>query len=119
MAVDLTSFRADTDALLTLWGETVAIHRLTLNHATIPPTETWATSGDVAMEIQPTAGMKIRHDAGVVAQSTHWGFAKYNSGIVVGDRIIRFGDSNYYEVLRVDDFEDHLEIWMRYVKGVV
>ena len=119
MAIDLTGFRADTDTLLSDWGEAVDIYRLSINYDTVPPTETWADSADATVEIQPIAGNKFRHDAGVLAEATHWGFAVYNSGILVGDRIYRTGDTNYYDVLRVDNLEDHLEIWMKYVKGAV
>ncbi len=119
MTIDLTGFYADTDFLLTEWGETVDVYRLTVNYNTIPPTETWADAADVTMEIQPIAGSKLRHDAGILAEATHWGFADYDSGVLVTDRIYRAGETNNYNVLREDNLEDHLEIWMKYVAGAV
>lgn len=117
MAIDLTGFRADTTALLALWGESVDIHRLTVDWDTVPPTETWANDHSETLEIQPTAGMKIRHDAGLLINATHWAMAEYDADIVVTDRIFRGGITNYYDVLRVDNLEDHLEIWMKFVEG--
>ena len=119
MAIDLTGFKADTDTLLTEWGETVTIQRLSIDYSTSPPTETWADSGTLSMEIQPISGSKFRADPGILVNATHWGFADYDSGLVVGDHIIRTGDTNYYDVLRVDNLEDHLETWMKYVAGAV
>ncbi len=120
MTIDLTGFKADTDSLLTDWGETVTIKRLTLDYNTVPPTETWnAEAVTVSMEMQPISGSKMRHDAGILASATHWGLAKFDSGILTTDRLFRAGDTNHYDVLRVDDLEDHLEIWMKYVAGAV
>ncbi len=120
MTIDLTGFQADTDSLLSDWGETVTIQRLTVNYNTVPPTETWtAEATTVSMEIQPISGNLGRHDAGLLAEATHWGFADYDSGLLTNDRIIRSGDINHYQILRVDNLEDHLEIWMKYVEGVV
>ncbi len=121
MAIDLTGAKAATDTLLTLWGETITIQRLSLNYSTSPPTETWSSAGisTISMEIQPISGSMRRHDAGLLAAATHWGLADYDSGLLTNDRIIRAGDTNYYEVIRVDNLEDHLEVWMKYVAGAI
>ena len=119
MSIDLTGFRADTVALLTLWGETVTPKRLSIDYSTVPPTETWNAAATYSMEIQPVSGSMSRGDPGLIAGATHWGFAAYNAGVLTDDRIIRAGDTNYYLVTRVDDLEDHLEVWMKYVAGAV
>jgi len=119
MAIDLTAFRADTTALLTLWGETVTPKRLAINYATVPPTETWTDAATFTMEIQPISGSMFRGDPGLIDNATHWGFAAYDAGVLTDDRIIRAGDTNHYLVTRVDDLEDHLEVWMKYVAGAV
>ena len=119
MAIDLTGFRADTTALLTLWGETVTPKRLSIDYTTVPPTETWTDAAIISMEIQPIAGSMFRGDPGLIVDASHWGFVAYDSGVLKNDRIIRAGDTNYYLVTRVDDLEDHLEVWMKYVAGAV
>ncbi len=123
MAIDLTGFRADTVALLTLWGETVTPRRLTIDYSTIPPTETWNDAATISMEIQPISGSMFRGDPGLIAGADHWGITIYEAGGLIDDRIIRTGyapaDTNYYLVTRVDDLEDHLEVWMKYVAGAV
>ncbi len=123
MAIDLTGFRADTTALLVLWGETVTPKRLSIDYAAVPPTETWTAAATFSMEIQPISGSMFRGDPGLISGATHWGFAAYNAGVLVDDRIIRTAyapaDTNYYLVTRVDDLEDHLEVWMKCVAGAV
>ena len=119
MTIDLTGFQTDTDTLLSDWGETVTIKRLTIDYDTVPPEETWATSTTVSMEIQQRGGSMGRKDSGLADEATHWGFADYNSGVLVNDRIYRSGDDSYYLVLSVSDLEDHLEVWMKYVQGAL
>lgn len=119
MAIDLTGFRADTSALLVLWGETVTLRRFSIDYNTIPPTETPTDITTISMEIQPISGRMFRGDPGLIAGADHWGITAYDAGVLVDDRIIRAGDTNYYLVTRVDDLEDHLEVWMKYVAGAV
>jgi hypothetical protein len=119
MTIDLAGFIADTTAILGDWGETVTIQRLAINYATVPPTETWTDSGTVSMEIQPSSGNLSRSDPGLLSERTHLGIAAYNAGLLANDKIIRSGDTNYYLILRVEDWEDHLEVWMKYVAGAV
>jgi len=119
MALDLTQHRADTSRILTQHGETVTPRRLTIDDSTVPPTETWPDAATITMEIQPISGSMFRGDPGLIAGASHWGIAAYNAGTLLNDRIIRAGDTNYYLVVRVDDLEDHLEVWMKYVAGAV
>ena len=119
MAIDLTKFRSDTTALLVLWGETVTVQRLSIDYSPIPPTETWTATLTLLMEIQSISGSMFRGDPGLIAGADHWGMAAYDAGILTDDRIIRAGDANHYLVTRVDDLEDHLEVWMKYVVGAV
>ncbi len=119
MSLDLTQQYTDTDWVLSQHGETVSVYRLLLSYTTVPPTETWASATTATIEIQPMGGNMPRHDAGLAAGATHFGFADYDSAIVQNDRIMRTGDTNYYLVLDSKNYEDHLELYMKYCKGAV
>jgi hypothetical protein len=119
MPFDYSPYQDLVDWALSEYGESVTYKRLTIDYAAVPPTETWTLTGTVWSIVQPLSGHFLRSDPGRAAGATHRILAAFDSGIFVGDRIFRAGDTNYYEVQIVEDWEVLFQITAKYCKGAL
>jgi len=58
-----------------------------------------------------------KDERGELVDYTHVLYFPYTSTVSVGMRIIEDGQTDYYEVMRVDPFEDHNRVYGKLVEG--
>ena len=117
------SIATDTDALLTVWGETVTIRRNTPTYGDIGElTDSWATLSTPLADVQPVDAEKAMVTVAIGEQRilTHRIFFPDATAIRAGDRIRRAswasGDDEL-EVQYVMTDEGHVEVYTSAVAG--
>jgi len=119
MTWDVTPYQDLIAWAVSEYGETATIKRLSIDYDAVPPEETWSETGTTTIIFQPSAGYFLRRDPGAMARSTHRGLATHDSGIEIGDRIYRSGETDYYRVDKVEKWKIYFEVWMKYVQGAL
>ena len=120
MAFDYSPFQVLVAWALEEYGESITFKRLSVDYATTPPTETWTLTGTVYAIVQPVSGSLWRHDAGFLEDSTHRILVTHDSGILEADRIFRSGDSNYFLVQCIGNWQTVMfQIAAKYVAGAM
>jgi len=121
------SWRDDTNTIIADSGEvTVSVYRVVLAdfeklQLPVPRSSTYEDLRFVesaTVQIFPKRGESIKDARGNVIPTTHEIIWPWTSTIQVGDRVYESGTTNdYYEINRIDGYEDHKEAWVEKVKS--
>lgn len=103
----------DTDALLTVWGETVTVVRNTATYGALgQPSDSWSSVATPSSDIQPVSGTVFTDAAGQKREATHRIFFPNGTAVLQKDRVRPSGWSSgddEYEVQQVLSDEGHVE----------
>ncbi len=109
---------ADTQRLLQSGGVSVTVHSQAYNYDNIPSTRKASSTVETkTVHIFPKSGSGSRDEKGLLAEATHQIMFPLTSSVAVGHRIYQSGETDFFQVLRVDSFEDHKEIRARKVEN--
>jgi len=116
------SYKLDTVAIIGDSGGTVVavkyVDRIVAEKTTLPVPRSGALSVRCTATVQVFPVTRSREAAlakdarGEVAHYTHLIYAPRTSSVsvTVGDRLYAAGESDWWEVVRVDEYEDHIRI---------
>jgi len=123
------SWRDDTNTVIADSGEvTVSVYRVVLAdfeklQLPVPRSSTYedlqfVESATVQIfPMYPRGDQLVRDARGEVIAVTHEIIWPWTSTITVGDRVYESGTVNdYYEIKRIDGYEDHKEVWAEKVE---
>lgn len=108
----LTEMKADTDQILSEWGEALTIKRNTPTYdGAGKATDSWGEVGTITGEWQPVSGSTMRAEEGLEVKSSAQVMAAFNVNVREADEVHR-ADGSYMTVNYVKKFEDHVTIFL-------
>lgn len=118
------SRRQDTLDILGDDGTVVVVSRITEVHDTIPVRESATSVFSATVHINRLAGRRTNRlgrfpgaGMGELQEATHAVYWSFTSTIMVADRLSVAGDSSYFEVLGLDEYDDHKRAWTKRVEN--
>ena len=117
------SRRQDTLDILGEDGSTVVVRRISELYGTIPVRETATTVFTATAHISRLAGRRqgrtfaSPEGLGELVEATHAVYFPFTSTISVRDRLEVDGDTVYFEVLGIDEYDDHKRLWTRRIEN--
>jgi len=117
--MSIEKWKADTLRILSSGGVSVQVRSSTIEYGEIPIslTSTSTLVETATVHIFENRGSLTKDSKGLLAEATHSIFFPYTSTVSVGHRIFENGETDYYEVLAVADYECHKELLARKVEN--
>jgi len=115
------SWADDTDKILSdgLQDSSVTVKKQTATYSefSVYPAENLTVIETATVNIFPKSGVFKKEIAGRVIENTHLIFFPSTSSVAVGDWIYEGSETNYHEVLNVEDYEGHKQVYTQKVEG--
>ena len=119
--MSLTTMKLDTDAILSEWGETLTVHRLSDpsyddEGKANRDDDQWTEVGEITGDYQPLPGSAISEEQGLESKSEAQVFTVFDADVEDGDRIYR-ADDTYMIINYIRKFEDHCLVRLKRINS--